>query len=86
MGRSQRAAALHRRKTFRHPVVGEVELSFEAVDLPTDDLWGLNLTIYTPEAATPAEDRIKLLASWAASEDTESSNRTANHDGTRMHR
>jgi transcriptional regulator with XRE-family HTH domain len=73
-------------KTFRHPVVGVVELSFEAVDLPTDDLWGLNLTIYTPEAATPAEDRIKLLASWAASEDTESSNRTANHDGTRMYR
>ena len=69
-------------KTFRHPVVGEIELAFEAVDLPTDDLLGLNLTIYTPEPASPAEDRIKLLASWAASEHADSSNETANHNST----
>lgn len=39
---------------------------FEAVDLPTDDLRGLNLTIYTAEPGSTSEDQIKLLASWAA--------------------
>ena len=32
-------------KTFHHPAVGELHLTYEAVDLPTDDLRGLNLTI-----------------------------------------
>ena len=53
-------------KTFNHPAVGELTLAFEAVDLPTDDLRGLNLTIYTAEPGSTSEDQIKLLASWAA--------------------
>jgi hypothetical protein len=53
-------------KTFNHPTVGELGLTYEAVDLPTDDLRGLNLTIYTAEPGSTAEDQIKLLASWAA--------------------
>lgn len=58
-------------KTFHHPVVGDLPLSFEAVDLPTEDLRGLSLTIYTAEPATPAEDAIRLLASWAATDAAE---------------
>ena len=53
-------------KAFNHPAVGELTLIFEAVDLPTDDLRGLNLTIYTAEPGSTSEDQIKLLASWAA--------------------
>lgn len=53
-------------KTFRHPAVGELNLTYEAVDLPTDDLRGLNLTIYTAQPGSTSEDQIKLLASWAA--------------------
>ena len=53
-------------KTFRHPAVGELTLTYEAVDLPTDDLRGLNLTIYTAQPGSVSEDQIKLLASWAA--------------------
>lgn len=53
-------------KTFIHPAVGELHLAFEAVDLPTPDLHGLNLTVYTTEPGSPAEDTVKLLASWAA--------------------
>jgi transcriptional regulator with XRE-family HTH domain len=57
---------LHRSgvKYFRHPVVGVVELSFEALDLPADP--GLMLTAYTAEPGSPSEDALRLLASWAA--------------------
>lgn len=56
-------------KKFTHPAAGHLDLAFEAVDLPTDDLHGLNLTIYTAEPGTGAEDQIKLLASWGATHD-----------------
>jgi transcriptional regulator with XRE-family HTH domain len=57
---------LHQRgtKTFHHPVVGRLELSFDAMDLPADP--GLTLTAYTAEPASPSEDGLRLLASWAA--------------------
>lgn len=57
-------------KQFNHPVVGLLDLVFEAVDLPTDDLWGLDLTVYTAEPGSPSDDALKMLASWAASSDT----------------
>jgi MmyB-like transcription regulator ligand binding domain len=53
-------------ETFNHPAVGEPNLTYEAVDLPTHDLRGLNLTIYTAQPGSTSEDQIKLLASWAA--------------------
>lgn len=57
-------------KQFNHPVVGLLNLVFEAVDLPTDDLWGLDLTVYTAQPGSPSDDALKMLASWAASSDT----------------
>jgi hypothetical protein len=53
-------------KQFSHPVVGPLDLVFEAVDLPTEDLWGLDLTVYTAQPGSPSEDGLRLLASWAA--------------------
>jgi transcriptional regulator with XRE-family HTH domain len=66
---------LHRTgiKHFHHPVVGDMELSFDAMDLPADP--GLTLTAYTAEPGTPSGDALTLLASWAA---TTSS---GDHDG-----
>jgi transcriptional regulator with XRE-family HTH domain len=60
---------LHRSgvKHFHHPVVGALELAFEAMDLPADP--GLTLTAYTPEPGSPSEDALRLLASWAATAD-----------------
>ena len=52
-------------KTFVHPVVGELELTYESLDLTADS--GLNMTIYTAPQGTPSEERLRLLASWAAS-------------------
>ena len=51
-------------KRFRHPVVGTLDLDFEAMELPAHP--GLTLLVYTAAAATPAADNLKLLASWAA--------------------
>src|SRR3954468_24791103 len=53
-------------KHFRHPAVGTLELIYHALDLPTPDHGKLALTIYAAEPATPNEDGLKLLASWAA--------------------
>jgi hypothetical protein len=57
-------------KQFNHPVVGLLDLVFEAAGLPTDDLWGLDLTVYTAQPGSPSDDALKMLASWAASSDT----------------
>jgi transcriptional regulator with XRE-family HTH domain len=51
-------------KAFQHPVVGRLELAFDAMDLPADP--GLTLTAYTAEPGSPSEDGLRLLASWAA--------------------
>jgi transcriptional regulator with XRE-family HTH domain len=53
-------------KSFRHPVVGPLDLGYHTLDLPTEDNRGLRLTIYTAEPGTPSEDALTLLASWAA--------------------
>jgi transcriptional regulator with XRE-family HTH domain len=55
------------RKRLRHPVVGQLDLDFEAMELPSEP--GLQLNVYTAAADTPTGDGLKLLASWAASHD-----------------
>jgi hypothetical protein len=51
-------------KHFRHPIVGELHLLFEAMELSADT--GLSLYVYSPEPGSPSDDGIRLLASWAA--------------------
>jgi hypothetical protein len=51
-------------KRFRHPVVGELTLDFEALPLPDDS--GLQLSVYNAEPGSAAADALTLLASWAA--------------------
>lgn len=52
------------RKRLRHPAVGELDLNFEAMELPSEPEFRLN--IYTADPDTPTADGLKLLASWAA--------------------
>lgn len=54
------------RKRLRHPVVGQLDLDFESMELPSEQ--GLYLNVYTAAAGTPTADALKVLASWAASE------------------
>lgn len=54
-------------KRLHHPVVGDLELTYEAFELPAD--LGLQLSTYTAEPDSPSEDALKLLATWAATTD-----------------
>jgi transcriptional regulator with XRE-family HTH domain len=55
---------LHRTgvKRFHHPIVGELTLDFERLDLPGDP--GQKLLVYSAEPASPSRERLDLLASW----------------------
>ena len=57
---------LHRTglKHFHHPVIGDLHLNFDAMDLSADP--GLTLTVLSAEAGSPDADALRLLASWAA--------------------
>jgi transcriptional regulator with XRE-family HTH domain len=55
-------------KRLHHPVVGDLELSYEAFELPADP--GLTLQTYTAEPGTSSADALSMLASWAATTTT----------------
>ncbi len=66
---AQHDVKVHRsgQKRLRHPVVGQLDLDFEGLELASSP--GLYLNVYTAAAGTPAADALKLLASWAASQE-----------------
>lgn len=64
-------------KSLHHPVVGDLELSYEAMDLPANPEWFM--FAYTAEPGTPSEERLRLLGSLAV---TEQSAEAASDDGT----
>jgi len=57
-------------KRFHHPVVGELTLTFESMELVADP--GLTMFVYTAEPGSRSEQALDLLASWAATPDQES--------------
>ena len=52
-------------KTFRHAVVGELELGYESLDMVSDP--GLTLTLYAAEPGSATAEALALLGSWAGS-------------------
>ncbi|WP_345375879.1 helix-turn-helix transcriptional regulator [Frondihabitans cladoniiphilus] len=53
-------------KRMNHPVVGELDLNYEALQMVTDE--GLTLLVYGAEPASKSAQGLALLASWAATE------------------
>jgi transcriptional regulator with XRE-family HTH domain len=53
-------------KRLHHPVVGDLDLNFESMELPSEP--GLVMNVYTAPAGSPSADALKMLASWAASQ------------------
>ena len=51
-------------KLVHHPVVGDVDLSFESFPLAGDP--SQSMVTYTAEPGSPSQDALTLLASWAA--------------------
>ena len=60
---------LHRSgvKRFHHPLVGELTLAYEALELPGDI--GQRINVYTAEPGSPSAEALALLASWTATPD-----------------
>lgn len=54
-------------KRFHHPVVGDLELTFETMQLAADE--GLLMFVYTAEVGSKSEEALNLLASWTATLD-----------------
>ncbi|NES27729.1 helix-turn-helix domain-containing protein [Micromonospora terminaliae] len=56
-------------KRFHHPAVGDLTLAFETLALTAEP--GLSLVVYTAEPGSATEDKLRLLASWSASRETD---------------
>ncbi|KUM78414.1 helix-turn-helix domain-containing protein [Streptomyces curacoi] len=52
-------------KTLHHPVVGDLTLDWDTLTAGTDP--DQHLIVWTAEPGTPTHDRLRVLASWAAS-------------------
>jgi hypothetical protein len=51
-------------KHIHHPVVGELDLSYETMEVSADD--GLTVAIFTAEPGSASQQALDLLASWTA--------------------
>jgi MmyB-like transcription regulator ligand binding domain len=58
-------------KRLHHPVVGDLELGYEVMELAADA--GLRLAVFTAEPGSRSQEALDMLASWAAT--PESANR-----------
>ena len=54
-------------KEFRHRAVGILELDFQAMEL--QDAPGHTMTVYTAATGSATDEGLRLLATWAATED-----------------
>jgi transcriptional regulator with XRE-family HTH domain len=54
-------------KHLHHPIVGDLTLAFESMELTADQ--GLRLNAYSAEPGSPSQDALNLLASWTATAD-----------------
>lgn len=54
----------HGAKTLRHPLVGELVLSYEVLGLPDDG--GLSMVLFHAEPGSTSAESLRLLASWGA--------------------
>jgi len=50
-------------KLIHHPVVGDLDLTFQAMDLASDR--GLQMIVFSAEPGTPSHERLQLLANLA---------------------
>ncbi|MEE1762397.1 MULTISPECIES: helix-turn-helix transcriptional regulator [unclassified Streptomyces] len=53
-------------KRLQHPEVGHLELTYQSLDLPVSQRAVHSLNLYTAEPGSTSEERLKLLASLAA--------------------
>ena len=54
-------------KNLHHPIVGDLDLTFEAMDLTSEP--GLQLLAFSAAPGSPSHDSLQLLTTWAATAD-----------------
>jgi hypothetical protein len=69
-------------KHVRHPVVGDLELTYEMMELSADP--GLSILTYSAEPGTTSEEALGLLGSWAATLDQEERARSKAEEARRV--
>ncbi len=62
-------------KTLHHSAVGQLDLTFDGLDLTADP--GLTLYVMTAEPNSTTAERLKLLGSWAATQQNRPADTTA---------
>ena len=55
-------------KRIRHPVVGDLDLTYQAMDLSSDR--GLQMLVFSAEPGSASHDGLQLLANWAETHGT----------------
>lgn len=55
-------------KRFHHPVVGELTMQVEALQLHDGERW---IYAYAAEPGSPSEEALRLLGTWAATQDAD---------------
>jgi MmyB-like transcription regulator ligand binding domain len=68
-------------KDYHHPVVGDLSLTYNLMELAADP--GQALTVWTAEPGTRSAEALSLLGSWAATPDEETT--SADHEGQPRH-
>jgi MmyB-like transcription regulator ligand binding domain len=68
-------------KHLNHPVVGELQLSYNRLDLAADP--GLAIFTYSAEPGSRSDEALKLLGSWAATVDPAESGRATEAEAER---
>ncbi len=62
-------------KTLHHPLVGDVTLDYEALELPGDT--GQRILVYSAEPGSPSQQSLDLLASWSTTPTSRSADEAA---------
>lgn len=62
-------------KAFHHPIVGDLSLTYESMELAADP--GMTMFVYVAEPGSKSEEALNLLASWAATPDDQPSSSPA---------
>ncbi|MFG6444664.1 helix-turn-helix transcriptional regulator [Microbacterium sp. P07] len=51
-------------KSIHHPIVGDLDLTFQSMDLASDR--GLQMLVFSAKPGSASHDRLQMLANWAA--------------------
>ena len=62
-------------KSVHHPVVGDLDLTYQGMDLASDR--GLQMLVFSAEPGSASHDGLQLLSNWAASEALANANANA---------